>query len=66
MIFDNLTSALFDYEVAIKELRDSLRDYWDGTDFEGSRFNVLIVESKNELLFFEKSGFQKLEILNLW
>lgn len=66
LIFDNLTSALFDYDVSINRLLQDIHGYWLKNTSNEIRFNSLIVETKNELLFFSDGNFTKEEIINLW
>lgn len=65
LIFDNLKSTNFNYEIAINKLVHTLRNYWMNKPSIKTRFDRLIIESKKSLYIFENSRFSEFVVSNM-
>lgn len=65
LIFDNLKSTNFNYEIAINEFVHALKNYWVTKRSTDAKFDRLIIDSKESLYVFDDSRFSKFIVLDM-
>lgn len=65
LIFDNLKSTHFNYEIAINEFVHALKNYWVTKRSADVKFDRLIIDSNESLYVFDDSRFSEFIVLDM-